>query len=169
MSDVARVPVSQLRMSGVGRTLVKMSEGLFLTAYPDPATGKAPWTIGWGHTAGVRKGMKISIDQAEDFLTADITDAEEVVRGAVTVPMSQGEFDAVVDFVFNAGPGAKDVKDGFVVLKNGEPSTMLRKLNAGDYAGAAAEFPKWVFGGGKIMGGLTVRRTKERAMFEGKL
>jgi len=169
MSEKARIPVSELRFSAAARLELKESEGLRLKAYPDPASGGAPWTIGYGHTSGVTQGMTITADLAEDFLDADIADAERIARRAVKVPMTQGEYDAVVSFVFNVGPGRKGVKDGFVTLKNGQPSTMLRKINAGDYAGAALEFSKWVFGSGKIMGGLLVRRKAERARFEAKV
>jgi len=163
----ARVAVSGLRVSARCRQSLKLTEDLSLTAYPDPATGGKPWTIGYGHTGGVRRGMRISLAQAEQYLTQDIMAAERIVRHAVAVPMTQGEFDACVHFVFNVGPGAKGVKDGFVTLKSGKPSTMLRKINAGDYAGAAMEFPKWAYGAGKVMGGLVSRRAKERRMFEG--
>jgi len=166
--STARVPVSGLRVSGRCRQSLKLSEGLYLTAYPDPASGGAPWTIGYGHTSGVKRGMRISLEQAEQFLTEDIATAEVIVRRAVTVPMSQGEFDACVHFVFNVGPGVTGKKDGFVKLRSGKPSTMLTKINAGDYAGAALEFRKWSFGAGKVMGGLVARRAKERAMFEGR-
>lgn len=149
-------------------TLAKTSEGLRLTAYPDPATGLAPWTVGYGSTMGVKEGDVITLDQAEARLDRDLLNAASVVNKAVTVPLTQGQFDALTDFVFNVGPGRKDVKDGFVVLKSGKPSTMLCKLNAGDYAGAADEFPKWVNGNGKPMAGLITRRAKERALFEGK-
>lgn len=164
---LGRFPVDELVFSARATAMLKKSEGLFLKAYPDPASGGAPWTIGFGHTAGVTPGMKISVHQAEKFLAEDVARAERVVRGAVKVPLAQGEFDALVDFVFNVGPGKKGVKDGLVELKRGGPSTLLRKVNAGDYAGAALEFRKWIFGSGKVMGGLVTRAAERRAMFEG--
>ncbi|MDQ7996054.1 MAG: lysozyme [Luteibacter sp.] len=148
--------------------LAKDSEGLRLVAYPDPGTGGAPWTIGYGSTVGVLKDDTISLDQAEARLDRDLANAAAIVNQAVKVPLTQGQFDALTDFVFNIGPGRKGVKDGFVVLKSGQPSTILRKLNASDYAGAAAEFPKWTKAAGRELPGLVTRRAKERAMFEGR-
>lgn len=110
--------------------------------------------------------MKITIGEAQARLVEDMTTAGDIVDRAVTAPLSQNQFDALCDFVFNVGPGKKGVKDGFVVLKSGEPSTMLRRLNASDYAGAAAEFPKWTKASGKVMPGLVTRRAAERALFE---
>jgi GH24 family phage-related lysozyme (muramidase) len=139
-----------------------------LTAYLCPAG--VP-TIGYGHTATVTPehvGKKrISVDTAEVLLLEDLHDATRIVERTVTVSLTDGQFAALVSFVFNVGPGAKGVKDGFVQLKNGQPSTMLRKLNAGDSAGAAAEFPKWTKGGGKVLSGLVKRRSEEMALFLG--
>lgn len=164
-----------MKPSNAAVALAKSSEGLRLVAYPDPGTGGAPWTIGYGSTVGVKAGDVITLDQAEARLDRDILNAAAVVNRAVAVPLTQGQFDALTDFVLNVGPGRKadpskgDLgKDGFVVLKNGKPSTMLRKLNSGDYAGAAAEFPKWTSAAGRKLSGLVTRRAKERAMFEGR-
>jgi lysozyme len=71
------------------------------------------------------------------------------------VSLNQGQYDALVDFTYNLGPAAL------------QGSTLLRKLNAGDYAGAAAEFPKWCHAGRAVLPGLVTRRARERAMFEG--
>jgi len=151
--------------------LVKAAEGLRLTAYPDPATGGAPCTVGFGHTgADVRPGLVITEARAEELLAADLAEAAAIVTRAVTVPLTDAQFGALVSFVFNVGAGrrkaGKDVgKDGFVTLKTGKPSTLLAKLNAGDPAGAAAEFGKWTRGAGKVMAGLVKRRAAEAALF----
>ena len=151
--------------------LVKEAEGLRLTAYPDPATGGAPWTIGYGHTGpDVRPGLRIDKAQAERLLQADLATAAAVVDRAVTVELSDNQRGALVAFVMNIGAGrkakGKDAgKDGFVTLKSGQPSTLLRKLNLGDAAGAAAEFSKWTRGAGKVMPGLVKRRAAEAALF----
>jgi lysozyme len=147
------------------RDIIRESEGLRLKAYPDPATGGRPYTIAFGHTKGVKLGDTCTPEQAEAWLTEDMADAYRVVASAVTVPLTEKQRDALCSFVFNVGPGVKGSKDGFVRLKSGSPSTMLRKLNADDYSGAAAEFPKWNKGAGKPMRGLTIRRGKERALF----
>lgn len=146
--------------------LARASEGLRLEAYPDPATGGAPWTIGYGRAHGVKPGDTCTQEQAEAWLVEDLNAAADIVRSAVKVPLTQGQFDALVDFTFNVGPGAKGVKDGFVSLKSGEPSTLLRLINAGQLQAAACQFKYWVMAAGKQMPGLVKRRAAERALFE---
>ena len=115
--------------------LEKEAEGLRLTAYPDPATGGAPWTIGYGHTGpDVRPGLRITNAQAEQLLQADLDTAAAVVDRAVTVELTDRQRGALVSFVFNVGAGRKGKgkdagKDGFVTLKSDQPSTLLRKLH----------------------------------------
>lgn len=165
------MPRSQMRMSEEAKELLtKHFEGLRLQSYDD-ATGKTVdvgdickgvCTIGYGHTRGVKPGDRCTEAQADDWLDQDLRDAEEVVNVYVTVDLSQPQFDGLADFVFNVGPGARGWKDGFVVLKDGRSSTMLRKLNAGDYAGAAAEFPKWNL---PPLPGLALRREAEQKRF----
>lgn len=134
--------------------LVKASEGLRLDAYPDPASGGAPWTIGYGHTAGVRKGDSITEDKANDLLGEDLAIAAAEVNRLVMVPLTQGQFDALCDFVFNLGAA------------NLASSTLLRVLNKKDYSGAAVQFKFWVMAGGHVMPGLVKRRAAEKALFE---
>jgi lysozyme len=146
--------------------LIESAESCALEAYLCPSG--IP-TIGWGHTAGVRLGMTCTPAQASAWLSEDVRQAESLVRAHVSVPLNQCQFDALCSLVFNVGPGAKGIKDGIIVLANGEPSTLLRKLNAGDYAGAANELPKWCHGaGGRVLGGLVTRRARERALFLGQ-
>lgn len=138
-----------------GLDLTEASESLRLTAYPDPGTGGAPWTIGYGHTgADVYPGLTITQDKAEQLLRADVRVAESAVKRLVKVPLTQGQYDALVDFVFNIGEGQF------------ASSTLLRKLNDCDYAGADAEFKRWNRSGGKILNGLVKRRAAEEAMFD---
>jgi len=145
--------------------LIEGSEGCELKAYPCPSG--IP-TIGYGHTSGVRLGMTCTPAQASVWLSEDVRYAEELVHSHVTSPLDQNQFDALVSIIFNVGPGAKGVKDGIIFLASGQPSTLLRKLNAGDYAGAAEEFPKWCHGaGGTLLAGLVTRRARERALFLG--
>jgi len=87
------------------------------------------------------------------------------------VRLAQNEFDALVCFVYNVGAGRRDEpgkpgKDGFVTLRNGRPSTMLRLLNEMAFDEAAEQFDKWVYSAGKVIPGLKKRRAAERAMFE---
>jgi len=137
-----------------GLDLTENSEGLKLTAYPDPGTGGAPWTVGYGHTgADVYQGMKITQAQAEEFLMHDIQHAENTVKDLVKVPLTQNQFDALVDFCFNCGCG------------NFEKSTLLKCLNAGQYDQAQIHFSDWVMGGGHVLPGLVTRRHKEAILF----
>jgi lysozyme len=145
--------------------LVQASEGCALAAYLCPAG--IP-TIGYGHTAGVLLGTNCTPAQASAWLAEDLHFAEDLIGLHVTVPLTQGEFDALASLIFNVGPGARGGKDGIVTLGNGQPSTLLRKLNSGDYSGAADEFPKWCHAGGQVLPGLAVRRARERALFLGE-
>lgn len=133
--------------------MVKEFEGFRANAYPDPGTGGEPWTIGYGHTGGVRRGDVCDEAQADYWLRQDVKTAVSAVQDYVAVPVNQNQFDALVDFVYNVGSG------------NFAKSTLLKKLNAGDYEGAANEFPRWNKAGGKVMAGLTRRREAEKALF----
>lgn len=132
--------------------LIKASEGLRLTAYRDSA---GILTIGYGSTGGIKPGQKITPEQAEAMLVDDLDEAAEAVRQLVTVPLTQGQFDALCSFVFNLGAGR--LRD----------STLLRLLNQGKYGEAAAQFRFWVMAGGKPLPGLVKRRAAERALFDG--
>lgn len=136
-----------------GIAAIKAHEGLRLQAYPDPGSGGEPWTIGWGHTGGVKRGDVITIEQAEKFLAEDIAEAQDGIRELVKVPLTDGQLWALTSFVFNLGAGAL------------RKSTLLKRLNAGDYAGAAEQFGLWVNAAGKPMPGLVRRRAEEKAMF----
>ena len=139
-----------------GLHLTENFEGLRLTAYPDPATHGDPWTIGYGHTgAEVHQGMTITQEQAEEFLMQDVQKAVQTVNSKVHTYLSQNEFDALVDFVFNCGAG------------NFAGSTLLKKINAGDMEGAALEFQKWDKAAGHVMAGLVRRRQAETDLFKG--
>lgn len=140
-----------MRTSKAGIELIQEFEGLRLTAYLDSV---GVLTIGWGHTGGdVKKGMVISRPEALRLLINDLKVAERSIEAQVRVPLTQNQFDALVSFVFNLGSG------------NLQRSTLLRKLNSKDYAGAADEFPKWNKAGGKELAGLTRRRNAERDLF----
>ncbi len=137
--------------SDAGMALTKSFEGLRLRAYQDCA---GVWTIGYGHTGrDVFPGDNITEAEAEALLRSDLADAVTCVNRAVTVSVKQQQFDALVDFCFNAGRGS--------LLG----STLLRKVNAGDFAGAAAQFGLWVHAGGEVVAGLVRRRKAEAALF----
>ena len=143
-----------LSISPAGIALIQAHEGLRLTAYRDAGV---VWTIGYGSTGGVRRGMTITRDQAVLRLYHDVDDAEATVNNRVTVPLSQSQFDALVSLVFNIGGGAF------------RKSTLLQKLNAGDYAGASNEFMRWIKAKGRVLGGLVTRRAAERALFSSEV
>lgn len=135
-------------------SLIKQFEGCKLDAYPDPGSGGDPWTIGWGSTGeGIRKGLRWTQAQADQALAADVAKFASGVDQLVTSPTKAHQRGALISLSYNIGLGA---------LKG---STLLRKHNAGDYAGAAAEFGKWNRAGGKVMAGLTRRRDAERSVY----
>ena len=142
-----------MKISDAGIALIKSFEGLRLEAYPDPATGGDPWTIGYGHTGEVTPGMVITEAEAEQLLRQDIVQFEMCVNRLLQVPVTQGQFDALVSFAFNLG------------CANLRKSTLMRKLNSGDAGGAAAEFAVWNRAAGRIMAGLSRRRAAERDLF----
>jgi lysozyme len=124
--------MSSKTLSPNGRAKIKQWEALRLVAYLDEV-GK--WTIGWGHTKGVKEGDVITKPQAEQFLTEDVSVATGAInkytKPHIIEAMTQNQYDALVSFVFNVGPG------GF------RSSTLLKKLNKGDFDGVLFEFPRW--------------------------
>ena len=139
-----------------GLDLITAFEGLELQAYPDPGTGGAPWTIGYGHTgADVYKGLVITEAQADDLLAADLRKFEDAVFRLVGDHATDNQFAALVSFAYNVGPGEGGLKT----------STLLRKHNSGDYAGARAEFARWNKAAGRVMAGLSRRRAAEAKLY----
>jgi lysozyme len=138
--------------------LTKASEGLCLACYADPATG-AFQTVGYGHKVKPGEDFSggITEAQADAMLTADLDTAWKIVNVWCIPPdpLTQGQVDALTDFVFNEGAKA---------FSN---STLLRRINAGDIAGAAGQFDLWTFSGGKVLPGLVKRRAAEKALFLG--
>jgi lysozyme len=143
--------VNNFSYSEKGLALTQQFEGLRLTAYQDSV---GVWTIGYGHTgADVHSGLTITQEQASAFLLQDVASAVATVNRLVTVALTQNQFDALVDFVFNAGSG------------NFAGSTLLRELNASKIEAAAAQFSRWVYAGGKELPGLVKRRNAEADLF----
>ncbi|VVT52211.1 Phage-related lysozyme (muraminidase) [Kosakonia radicincitans] len=144
-----------MQISNKGITLIKQFEGLRLDAYQDSV---GVWTIGYGWTQPVdgkpiTKGMVIKSETAERLLKTGLVSYESDVSKLVKVKLTQGQFDALVSFAYNLGTRALST------------STLLKKLNAGDYDGAADEFPRWNKAAGKELAGLTRRREAEFALF----
>ncbi|MCK7002052.1 lysozyme [Enterobacter kobei] len=144
-----------MQTSEKGIALIKQFEGCKLTAYQDSV---GVWTIGYGWTQHVdgkpiRAGMTIKQETAERLLKTGLVSYESDVCRLVKVGLTQGQFDALVSFTYNLG------------ARSLSTSTLLRKINAGDYATAADEFLRWNKAGGKVLNGLTRRREAERALF----
>lgn len=140
-----------MKTSEVGVTLIKSYEGFAAKAYTCPA-GKV--TIGYGHV--IRPGevfQELTEAQADSLLRRDLVNREQAVMLLVKVPMTQGQFDALVSFVYNLGVGA---------LKN---STLLKRLNEKNYRAAADNFLRWVYVGKTKLKGLENRRASEYALF----
>lgn len=133
------------------KDLIKKYEALKLEAYLCPAG--IP-TIGWGHTFNVKLGQRISKNQAQIFFEDDYAEAEQAVKEQITVPLTVNQLGALTSFVFNLGP------------RNLLGSTLRKKLNQGDYKGAALEFEKWVYASREKLNGLIARRADERKLFE---
>ncbi len=138
-----------------GIDLITSFEGTRFNAYDD---GVGVWTIGTGTTVypngvKVKKGDACTAEQAKAYFKHDLAKFEKTVNESVTVPLTQNQFDALVSLTYNIGSGA---------FNN---STLLKKLNKGDYQGAADQFLVWNKAGGKVMKGLVRRREAERALF----
>lgn len=134
-----------------GIDLIRAFEGCRFRAYRD---GGGVWTIGYGHTRGVREGQECDMAQAVQWLKSDVLDAAGAVNRLVKAPITQAQFDALVCFTYNLGAGSL------------EKSTLLKFLNAGDYYGAASQFGRWNMDNGQVVPGLTRRRKAEADLFQ---
>ena len=129
---------------------IKRSESCVLTAYQDSA---GIWTIGYGHTSGVKKGDRITAYQAEQFLKEDLVKFETIANKVKRIA-TQGQYDAVLDFIYNCGPG------------NFNSSTLKKYIESGRKTWEIQEqFLRWVNAGGKKLGGLVTRRIWEANRF----
>ncbi len=149
----AHISMQNFRCSAEGLALTKRYEGLRKLAYQDSG---GIWTIGYGHTGtDVVAGKSISELEAEALLRADLRSAIDCVNSHLKIAPSQNQFDALVDFCFNAGRG------------NFAKSNLLTRVNARDFAGAAQQFGLWINVNGQPSRGLQRRRAAEAAMFAG--
>ena len=144
-----------MSVSNKGVDLICEFEGEQLIAYDD---GVGIWTIGFGtikYPNGVRvkKGDTCTLEQAKEYMRHDLIEFEHTVNISVKVPLNQNQFDALVSLAYNIGSNAF------------KSSTLVKKLNTGDYQGAADQFNVWVNAGGKRMQGLVNRRAKEKELF----
>jgi GH24 family phage-related lysozyme (muramidase) len=142
-----------MEFSSIGLALLKQSEGLRAQVYNDVAGYP---TIGYGHKLRPGECFPDGISEAfaSNLLQIDVQAAERAVRDLVKVPLSQGQFDALVDFVFNLGVGRL------------ASSTLLKVLNAGRYTDAAEQFLRWDQAGGKEVSALKERREAEAALWK---
>ena len=136
-----------------GMALIKKFEGCELEAYQCSAN---VWTIGYGHTRDISEGDTCTQAEADEMLVDDLQEFEGYVNELVNVDLTQSQFDALVAWTYNLGPGA---------LKE---STLLRKLNEGDYKDAPYQIKRWNRAGGKVLDGLVRRREAEALLFQGE-
>jgi lysozyme len=140
-----------MNYGSAGLALTKQFEGLRLSSYQDSG---GVWTIGYGHTGpDVRSGTIISQNEADRLLAVDAASAVGCVNRLLKVPVTQNQFDALVDFTFNLG------------CHRLLGSTLLKLVNEQRFDEAVLEFPKWVYGGGKVLPGLVARRKAEAELF----
>ena len=139
-----------MNTSPKGIALIKEFEGLRLKAYKCPG---GVWTIGYGHTAGVKPGIVISEAQAEEYLKADLIAFERYLNG-LGLALNQNQFDALVSFIYNVGTG------------NFSNSTLLRKVRANPQENSIMdEFLRWVYSKGRVLPGLQRRRLAEMKLY----
>ncbi len=139
-----------MKISAEGIALIKKFEGCELEAYQCSAK---VWTIGYGHTKDVNEGDTWSQSHAEHMLEVELHEYESYINEYVTAPLSQNQFDALVSWVYNLGPA------------NLKASTLLKVVNAEDYAGVPAQIKRWNKAGGEILDGLIRRREAEARLF----
>ena len=144
----------KMGISEEGKNLIKKFEGCELEAYKCAA---GVWTIGYGHIKTAVEGMKIDQATANELFDEEMGEYETYVNTAVTVPLSQNQFDAIVSWVFNLGNG------------NLKASTMLKVINSGDHAGVPAQIKRWNKAGGKVLDGLVRRREAEALLYQGAI
>lgn len=144
-----------MNISQDGQLIIEYYEGRHNVAYPDPATGGAPWTNGIGSTEGVKPGMVWTDEEVDRRFSQDIARFETGVSRAVKLTPSQSQFDAMVALAFNVGVSA---------FTN---STLVRMFNMNQIDAAADQFLRWDKAAGKSMKGLRRRRAAERARFLG--
>ena len=142
---------NKMKISENGLELIKKFEGCETTAYQDSV---GVWTIGFGHTKGVKEGQTCSIEDAESMLADEMDEYEGYINNMVKVELQQHEFDALVAWVYNLGP------------TNLGESTMLKVLNGGQFDRVPDEMNRWTRAGGKILEGLVRRRQAESLMFQ---
>ena len=142
-----------MQLSKTGIELLKHFEGCELKAYQDSV---GVWTIGYGHTKGIYEGLEITQSEAKKMLIDELPEYEGYITDKVVPMLQQHEFDALVCWVYNLGP------------TNLSSSTMLKKLNAGEFKEVPFQMKRWDKAGGQPLLGLTRRRNAEALLFKGE-
>ena len=142
-----------MQLSKTGIELLKHFEGCERKAYQDSV---GVWTIGYGHTKGLYEGLEITQSEAEKMLIDELPEYEGYITDKVVPMLQQHEFDALVCWVYNLGP------------TNLSSSTMLKKLNAGEFKEVPFQMKRWDKAGGQPLLGLTRRRNAEALLFKGE-
>jgi lysozyme len=143
-----------MKLPQCGIDLIKQFEGCTLKAYPDPASGGEPWTIGWGSTGpDIHPDTIWTQQQADDTLLTDLQKVLDSMVSLIHIDLDENQYGALLSFTYNLGLGSL------------ESSTLLRLINAGALTNAAKEFPKWDRAAGKEMQGLLKRRLAEQKLF----
>lgn len=140
-----------MKTSQDGVDLIKHFEGCYLDAYLCPSN---VWTIGYGHTKGVKEGDTIDQEAAEAYLIEDLEEFERHVLRLVEIRLSQNQFDALVSWTFNLGPG------------NLKASTLLNRVNFGPLSDVPFQIQRWTRSNGTVLAGLVKRRAAEAALWQ---
>ena len=149
-----------MNISQNGIDLIKKFEGCSLTAYPDPGTKGEPYTIAYGWTGkvdgkSIKPGMKIDELTADRLLRTGVVSFDQAVSKMLKVSVTQNQYDALVSLAYNIGTLALS------------SSTLMKKLNAGDFDGACEQVLRWDKFNGKPLAGLTKRRQAEYQQCKG--
>lgn len=176
MSDNNRSFIAVLVLSAAGLVGIAVDEGYTPKAVPDAVKGKAVPTSGFGTTGGVKMGDTTTPVKALQRMLTDVNSFEGAIKKCVKVPLHQYEYDAYINLAYNIGVGKSGVADGFCESERGGPSTLVKRLNAQDYAGACDAILQWKKAGGvdcstpgnKVCGGLWARRLELRSQCLGE-
>lgn len=154
-----------MKLSEKGGMFIRKWEKFEPRPYKD-VVGYDTWGFGHKRVGNEPIPNLIGMVDALALFRKDVAPFERILNGALQVQLNQNQFDALLSLLYNTGPGFPKIKDGVIVLKNGQPSTILRQTNASAFDLAAAEFPKWDKAGGKEVQGLLNRRKEEQAIFQ---
>lgn len=147
-----------MTINEAGLGIIKRRETLRLVAYAATEAERARgiWSIGWGHTRGVKEGDTCTPEWAEARLHEDIIHATFEAQWLVRAPLTENQWSALISLIYNVGTGKSRIN---------ATSGIIQKINARDFQGAAEEFLRWNHQDGKVVDGLTKRRQEEHDLF----